>query len=193
MIARSLRRARTKLCFGLVYENPKENVGPVSMYHLICEDSTPSILDRTRLADKRANCLLYLHAVNWFYKALRSDKILLFPKENKIDLENPLVNGYEYARPDRDRETNTDVASYPWWELYALPKYQGGRTRGHYRRPFDIYSLPIILLEITYWKSGIECSHSRVFPQGQNCKSSLQHLWLILRIQSASRRGDEMV
>lgn len=139
--------------FGLVYEKPEENVSPVSLYHLIREDSMPSLSDRIRLAHKTATCILYLHAVNWLHKALRSDNILLFPKENRIDVENPFITGYEYARPDRDWETNTGVAPNVWWELYAHPNYQGGRTRGRYRKSFDIYSLGIILLEIAYWKS----------------------------------------
>ena len=139
--------------FGLVYEKPGENASPVSLYHLIRKGSMPSLSDRIRLAHKTATCILYLHAVNWLHKALRSDNILLFPKEDKIDLENPFITGYEYARPDREGETNTGVAPNIWWELYAHPKYQGGRTRGRYRKSFDIYSLGIILLEIAYWKS----------------------------------------
>ena len=36
--------------FNLVYEKAEENVRPVSLYHLIREDSMPSLLDRIRLA-----------------------------------------------------------------------------------------------------------------------------------------------
>ena len=139
--------------FGLVYEKPDKNVTPISLHHLIREDSMPSLSDRIRLAHKTATCILYLHAVNWLHKALRSDNILLFSKENKIDLGNPFITGYEYARPDGDGERTTGVVPNKWLELYAHPIYQGGGTRGRYRKSFDIYSLGIILLEIAYWKS----------------------------------------
>ena len=79
--------------FGLVFEKSEENVSPISLHYLIREDSMPSLSDRIRLAHKTATCIVYLHAVNWLRKALRSDNILLFPKENETDLENPSIAG----------------------------------------------------------------------------------------------------
>ena len=139
--------------FGLVYEKPEDNATPISLNDLIRKVPMPPLSDRIQLAHKIATCILYLHAVNWLHKALRSDSIMVFPKKNKYDLEHPFITGYEYARPDRDGETTTGGAFNPWWEIYAHPMYQGGNTKGHYRKSFDIYSLGVILLEIAYWKS----------------------------------------
>jgi hypothetical protein len=144
--------------FGLVFEMP-ENSELLSLYRLIRQISIPSLTDRIALAHKVATSVLYLHAVNWLHKALRSDSIVFFTKNGTPDLEQLHISGFEYARPDREdaatkgTPTPTDEEFNSLWELYRHPDYQGTEAKGVYRKTFDIYSLGVVLLEIGYWKT----------------------------------------
>lgn len=141
--------------FGLVLEKPSANCAPVSLRQLMISKGfkRPSFTDRALLAHKIATCVLYLHAVNWLHKALRSDSMLFFfPEKEKQTIARPYLSCYEYARPNRDGETTTGGDINEWWELYVHPNYQGHAAKGTYRKTFDIYSLGIILLEIPYWQ-----------------------------------------
>lgn len=151
-----LDRSKHECRFGLVYERRGSDgaeLSPISLHYLIHNEPMPSLSDRVRLAHKVATCVLYLHAVNWLHKALRSDSVLICRKNGVLDMRTPYVTGYEYARPDKDGGTTTGGEYNPWWETYVHPLYQGSRTQGTYRKTFDIYSLGIILLEIAYWKT----------------------------------------
>lgn len=140
--------------FGLVFENPTQGSAPTSLYELVQTYKKPSLTDRIALSRRIAECVLYLHAVSWLHKGLRSDSIVFFPIEDKVDITRPYVTGYDYARPDMDGETTIsttgedDLTS----QLYVHPSYQGRFAIGNYRKTFDIYSLGIILVEIVYWK-----------------------------------------
>ena len=141
--------------FGLVFEIPAGNSPPVSLHQLITSSISkkPSFTDRVSLAYKVARGVLYLHAVNWLHKALRSDSVLFFfPKEQRESIMEPYLTGYEYARPDQDGGTTTGGDINEWWEPYVHPNYQGSAAKGTFRKTFDIYSLGIILLEISCWQ-----------------------------------------
>ncbi|KAL9011733.1 MAG: hypothetical protein Q9173_003441 [Seirophora scorigena] len=134
--------------FGLVFEKPVD-VSPVSLRDVL-RTPTPSVADRIALAHKISVCVLYLHAVNWLHKSLRSDSIVSFPLS--ISIMGPYLTGYEYARADRPGETTTGGDVDEWTELYVHPNYQGSGTKRLYRKTFDIYSLGIVLLEIALWQ-----------------------------------------
>ncbi|KAI4130346.1 MAG: hypothetical protein LQ338_001781 [Usnochroma carphineum] len=135
--------------FGLVFEKPVDDLHPVSLHDLL-KTPIPSLTERISLAHKISVCVLYLHAVNWLHKSLRSDSIIFFPPSRSIT--EPYLTGYEYARADRPGETTTGGDVDEWTELYVHPNYQGPGTKGLYRKTFDIYSLGIVLLEIAYWQ-----------------------------------------
>jgi hypothetical protein len=140
--------------FGLIFQKPDwvpPHVAPVTLHHLISTMPMPSLTDRVALAHKIAVCVLYLHAVNWLHKAIRSDNILLFSTTSSPELTKPYLSGFNYARPDRPDETTTGDGLDSWAELYVHPDYQGLGTKSTYRKTFDIYSFGIILLEIARW------------------------------------------
>ena len=139
--------------FGLVFEKTEKSASPISLRQMIFTGSKPSLTDRVSLAHKISTCVLYLHAVNWLHKGLRSDGVMLFPDLDTSNLTNPYITGYEYARPDKDGETTTAATEFAdYLMLYVHPNYQGYEAKGTYRKTFDIYSLGIILLEIAHWK-----------------------------------------
>lgn len=142
--------------FGLIFRKPEgvpPEVAPVSLHQLISTMSMPSLTDRVALAHQVAVCVLYLHAVSWLHKAIRSDNILFFPTGSSPELTKPYVSGFNYARPDRPEETTTGDELDSWAELYVHPDYQGLGTKGTYRKTFDIYSFGIVLLEIARWST----------------------------------------
>lgn len=137
--------------FGLVFAKAEKSSLPVSLRQIISKRPKASLTDRVSLAHKISTCVLYLHAVNWLHKGLRSDSVMFIPDDFGLDM--PYVAGFEYARPDRDGETTTGgVEVNDYVMLYVHPSYQGSDAKGTYRKTFDIYSLGIILLEIAYWK-----------------------------------------
>ncbi|MCJ1381386.1 hypothetical protein MMC17_004496 [Xylographa soralifera] len=143
--------------FGIVFEKPDPSPGasgPLSLLDAITRLPCPSLSVRVVLAHKVANSLLYLHAVKWLHKSLRSDGIIFFPDPHSQEpnLADPFLSGFEYARPDRDGIGSTGAPQDPLAELYVHPSYQGAEAVGTYRKTFDIYSLGIVLLEVIYWQ-----------------------------------------
>ena len=139
--------------FGLIFKKPANALAPVSL-HQMFDTPSPSLTERIALAHKIAVSILYLHAVNWLHKGLRSDSIVFFPTANAAtDIRAPYLTGFEYSRPDKEGETTTGGNVNNRWELYVHPDYQGpgGSAKGTYRKTFDIYSLGIVLLEIALW------------------------------------------
>lgn len=87
---------------------------------------TPSLTERIALAHRISVSVLYLHAVNWLHKGLRSDSIVFFPAAGSTTTEicHPVLSGFEYSRPDKEGETTTGGNLNNWWELYVHPDYQ---------------------------------------------------------------------
>ena len=139
--------------FGLVFEKPEDDASPVSLRQMIFTEPKASLTDRIFLAHRISTCILYLHAVNWLHKGLRSDGVMFFRDFDTSRITKPYITGFEYARPDKDSETTTTAVEFAdYLMLYVHPNYQGYEAKGTYRKTFDIYSLGIILLEIAYWK-----------------------------------------
>ena len=143
--------------FGFVFEVPRDaptSAQPHSLLQLLGGKLVP-IMERISLAKQLATYILYLHAVDWLHKALRSASITFFsPDKNDVDVTKPFISGFEYARPDEKGLTTTKTPSDQEWAIYCYPDYQGQEREGNYRRTYDIYSLGIILLEIAYWKKA---------------------------------------
>ena len=144
--------------FGVVFVKPDQSDGspdPVSLLEAFKSHRCPSLSARVQLAHKLATSMLYLHAVRWLHKGLRSDSIALFPPattDGTIDYTEPHLSGFEYARPDRDGVHSTSVPKEPSTEIYMHPSYQGENAVGTYRKTFDLYSLGVVLVEIVFWR-----------------------------------------
>jgi hypothetical protein len=166
---------------GFVFDKPlEEGVSPetlpVSLFELLSSPK-PRVTDRIRLAHAIANCLLYLHSVNWLHKGLRSHNIVFFPvsvdenggRSTRIDWSKPYLSGFDFARPARADEMTEIPGFEPTYNLYRHPSTQsfGLGPRESFRKSFDIYSLGIILVELAHWQTvdkvlGIEVSKVRL-------------------------------
>lgn len=140
---------------GFVFEKPKDedvspDTPPVSLFDLLSSSPKPRVTDRIRLAHALANCLLYLHSVNWLHKGLRSHNIVFFPTTikdktgagKKVEYSKPYLSGFDFARPARADEM-TEVSSQPiLWSCLrrSLRALQSGRLRRNhadFRSPTD--------------------------------------------------------
>ncbi|CZR69277.1 uncharacterized protein PAC_19177 [Phialocephala subalpina] len=147
--------------FGLVFENPTgvaPSTKPVSLSQLLQDRKkrVPSLTTRFALARAIVECVEKLHAVNWLHKGLRSENLLFFDAvEGNRDLSKPYLSGFDYSRPAQRNDMTERPTGDVLHDLYRHPQVQGlsrDTAQGKsYKKRHDIYSLGIILLEISYW------------------------------------------
>lgn len=144
--------------FGLVYEYPHSQEQPqiTSLLNLIFSEAKPSLNERLMLAFNLAEALMYLHAVGWLHKGLRSDSILFITSPSKSSrrppsLQNPVVSGFSTSRPDLPSEITVKYSTYIEHDLYRHPDLLVTSNSRH-QKIHDIYSLGLILLEIAFWR-----------------------------------------
>ncbi|KAI9856001.1 MAG: hypothetical protein M1813_009326 [Trichoglossum hirsutum] len=159
--------------FGLVFSTPPstpDSSSPVPLTHLF-QTLKPSLTTRIALARAITDCIRYLHSTNWLHKGLRSHNIIFFASSSKdssedpsedpstttttttttYDLTNPILAGFDYARPARSEEMTERPPENPEYDIYRHPFTHGDGPLESYKKPFDIYSLGVILVEIANW------------------------------------------
>ncbi|TVY81748.1 hypothetical protein LSUE1_G002820 [Lachnellula suecica] len=166
---------------GFIFEKPMDEgvspeTPPVSLFELLSSSPKPRVTDRIRVAHAVANCLLYLHSVNWLHKGLRSHNIVFFPtsakgenyQTTKVDYSKPYLSGFDFARPARADEMTEIPGDVPAYNMYRHPSTQGQGfgPRESFRKSFDIYSLGVVLVELASWMTidkvlGIEVGRMR--------------------------------
>ncbi len=116
---------------GFVFEKPHDggvspDTPPISLFELLSSSAKPRVTERVKVAHAIANCLLYLHSVNWLHKGLRSQNIVFFPisssaesgkDKKKIDFSKPYLSGFDFARPAR-----ADESVYKSTSLFSLAR-----------------------------------------------------------------------
>ncbi|KAK4456636.1 prion-inhibition and propagation-domain-containing protein [Cladorrhinum samala] len=164
---------------GLVFERPLDDglhtsLPPVSLRELLEDTRKPAVTQRVQLAHAISKCVLYLHAVNWLHKGLRSHNIIFFrTASGQVDYSKPVLSGFDFSRPARADEMTDipgpdDDAEY---NLYRHPSAQSTKPeeRERFKKSFDIYSLGVLLVEIAHWATvdkvlGINMNAARARP-----------------------------
>ncbi|KAF7512715.1 hypothetical protein GJ744_000282 [Endocarpon pusillum] len=148
--------------YGLICETPNSSLTTLttmfSLRDLFSSIPSPSLNKRIALACTLSESLLYLHAVNWLHKGIRSDSILFFPLSKSDPADNPflltpLLSGFDFSRPDLPEELTFRNPSNIQHDMYRHPSllqhYSGSGTRS--QKSHDIYSLRVVLTEIALW------------------------------------------
>ena len=201
-LAAILRRADTHLCripkclgyihqadqkrYALVYEVPAVgNVGqkPPTLLDLI-KARRPNSRDpllvqhplnqRFELARKVTCAILYVHAMGWVHKSIRTNNIIVLDTRDGLDrdatiasrfpksLGNPYLCGFHSARQDKavSDQTGDDFREF---NIYRHPARQGLHPEERYSMNHDVYSLGVVLLELGMWSPLLDFSSLRVF------------------------------
>ncbi|KAJ2906035.1 HET-s domain [Zalerion maritima] len=113
-----------EVSYGLVFEVPSKK--HQSLLQVLRRDA--GFVKQSSLmimARALAKAVLYLHLARWLHKGIRSNSILLFPKDDgSIDFSEPYLVGYEYTRQAGKislTEQDDDFVS----NLYRHPRMQG--------------------------------------------------------------------
>lgn len=134
------------LRFGVILESCSgQSESLLSLFNKRCKNE---------VARQIADSLLYLHAMNWLHKGLRSAGIV-FSKTASApggELGRLLVSGFGFSRPSDNSYTSSGPPEDSNWSLYCHPAYSKSNRKIVYRKSYDIYSLGIILIEIALWK-----------------------------------------
>ncbi|KAK1999917.1 hypothetical protein LX36DRAFT_452731 [Colletotrichum falcatum] len=144
---------------GLVFERPSSSelhpsLTPVSLRELLVLERKPRVTERIKLAHAISSCLLYLHAVNWLHKGLRSHNVVFFrAKDGRVNYAEPYLTGFDYSRPARSDEATDIPQDDAEYNLYRHPQVQlmNPAERERFKKSFDIYSLGVLFVEIAHW------------------------------------------
>jgi hypothetical protein len=173
--------------FGLVFETPEgisSSKRPISLLSLLQNKgkSMPSLTSRIALSHALSEIVEKLHAVDWVHKGLRSHNILFFSTSDShnpssdnewahINFSAPYISGFDYSRPAQNEELTEKPPENAALDIYRHPSVHGSASplpsnSGGYKKSHDIYSLGIILLELSYWKPihqilGIDLTSAR--------------------------------
>lgn len=141
--------------FGWIFAMPEGSDGNTSLRTLRSmlgqSRYRPTLPQRISLAHRLASSLLYLHTVGWLHKAIYSANVIFTGGKGALDIEAPVLSGFEYSRPESDETTSRGLD--PRWDIYRWPGIQTDVPRAsRSRKTYDIFSLGLLLLEIAHWQ-----------------------------------------
>ncbi|KAI9675283.1 MAG: hypothetical protein M1817_001185 [Caeruleum heppii] len=149
--------------FGFLFTVPSAQGGtsnptacnPQDLHSLFQESSLrPGLSSRVTLAVSLVETVLELHTAGWLHKAICSQNVLFFLKDEvgrlTPDAEGPFLVGYEFARFDNPLEVSDKPPPDPESDIYRHPLATADIPRP-FHKTFDLYALGLVLLEIGTW------------------------------------------
>ncbi|RDW56453.1 hypothetical protein BP6252_14155 [Coleophoma cylindrospora] len=152
--------------FQLVYNYPSGFKNPRSLRDLLLDENNKkgplhSISNRFEFAKQLARAVLYVHSTGYVHKSIRPDTILIFELENADSARRypryfgrPYLLGFDQLRKDGPHSNR--VSDGEWQkDIYRHPTRQGLDPQKVYSMRHDIYSLGVVLLEVSLWNSFV--------------------------------------
>ena len=125
-----------------------------------------SLDERFDLARRITTAVLYVNAMGWVHKSIRTRNIVLAPsgagdgKHATQRLGDPYLCGFDMARQDKASSDQKGDAYFEF-NIYRHPARQGLQPEERYTMNHDIYSLGVVLLELGLWRPLIRQSQIR--------------------------------
>lgn len=145
----------TQKRFGVVFERPTDSKPEAWPPKTLRESFAIEGVDlayRISLAQQLSQWLMYMHAVNWLHKGIRSSNVFLFPRIGSDHLGSPYITGFEYSRKDSDGTITSPALRSPDLAWYVHPHYLDETEQSGFCKTYDMYSLAIVLIEIAFWQ-----------------------------------------
>lgn len=155
--------------FALHFQYPSGKTNPRTLHHLLVDKLNKaagichSMSDRIDLARKLASAILYLHSCHFVHKNIRPTNIIIFdpipgdgidPKSMVYPyaVGEPYIVGFDEIR---NADAATDMLLVEDWEknIYLHPDRHRMQPGDEFTMRHDIYSLGVVLLEISLWNS----------------------------------------
>jgi serine/threonine protein kinase len=148
---------------------PYRTMSMMTLEKLISGDPFPETeapLDqRLKLAQKLAEAVLFLHAVDFLHKNITSSSVVALRRwdesaEPSSSLDDAYLMGFDLIRGAEAKTTKegavkqADETPRSIWEfdIYQHPDRQQGEKSLKYTKTYDVYSLGVVLLEIGLWR-----------------------------------------
>lgn len=134
----------------------------------------PLLEHRFALALALTKSMMQLHATGWLHKGFRSSNVIFVRSSSQIpatspshgqnshgdiDITQPIVIGFEYARPNQNAEYSDQLLPSALLTPYLHPEYHessyrltSSASKRRYTTNYDMYSLGCVLLEIGIWR-----------------------------------------
>jgi len=148
--------------FAFVYEYPVDpyslNEGAQQSLQDFLRDSKarpPSVTARIKLALEICRTVLTVHTAGWLHKNIRSENVLFFPGPNTSIpsgvLGSPFFTGFTFSRANSPVEISDQASEDPQLDIYRHP-HALGEPSTSYAMYMDLYSLGLVLIEISEWR-----------------------------------------
>jgi hypothetical protein len=115
----------------------------------------PSVTVRIKLALEICRTVLTIHTAGWLHKNIRSENILLFPGLRTPDSSSVLgelyLTGFTFSRANSPIEISDQASEDPQLDIYRHP-HALGEPSTSYVAYMDLYSLGVVLIEISEWR-----------------------------------------
>jgi len=155
--------------FALRFQYPAEKTNPHTLHNLLVHklNKSPgirhSMSDRINLARKLASAVLYLHSCDFVHKNIRPANILIFDpiglagtdsktRTYPYTVGEPYLVGFDSVRK---ADGHSSMIRIEEWEknIYLHPDRHRMAKGDEFTMRHDIYSLGVVLLEISVWGS----------------------------------------